>query len=123
MKRMTSNLLRLSGLTASLLLAHQALAADASAPTYTAQPTAALCPNAAKADASGGVGELWAATVTAPRGPLALRSRAVDRGGNIEALKAPVRVQSVTTPGDKSYTLFLPYVARHAPPLGAPRSR
>ncbi|WP_152225521.1 alginate O-acetyltransferase [Pseudomonas sp. SCB32] len=47
MKRMTSNLLRLSGLTAGLLLAHQALAADAAAPTYTAQPTAALCPNAA----------------------------------------------------------------------------
>ncbi len=45
MKRLTNHLLRLSGLTAGLLLAHQGWAADA--PSYTAQPAAGLCPTAA----------------------------------------------------------------------------
>ena len=45
MKKLTINLLRLSGLSAALLLAHQADAADA--PSYSAQPAAGLCPTAA----------------------------------------------------------------------------
>ncbi|MFN8474388.1 MAG: Ig-like domain-containing protein [Anaerolineae bacterium] len=78
----------------------------------------ALCPDAAKADAAGATGTLWAATVTAPRGAVALRSRAIDKAGNVEPLKAPVRVQSVTTPGEKSYTLYFPYVAHDFTGLG-----
>jgi hypothetical protein len=38
---------------------------------------------------------LWAITLPAPYGELALRSRAVDTAGNVEALKAPRRVQHV----------------------------
>ncbi|MFN8485853.1 MAG: hypothetical protein U0768_22660 [Anaerolineae bacterium] len=78
----------------------------------------ALCPDTAKADSTGAAGTLWAAKVAAPRGAVALRSRAIDRAGNVEALKSPVRVQSVTTPGQKSYTLYFPYVARDFTGLG-----
>jgi hypothetical protein len=38
---------------------------------------------------------LWALKVRAPYGNLALRSRAVDLAGNLESLRAPVRVQHV----------------------------
>jgi len=58
-----------------------------------------LCQGAALADQKSTT--LWAAVLLAPYGEIALRSRAVDRAGNVEALKAPVRVQHVqggTTP-------------------------
>ena len=60
----------------------------------------------------------WAAKVSAPRGAVALRSRTIDKAGNVEPLKSPVRVQSITTPGQKSYILYFPYVTRDSAGLG-----
>ncbi len=78
----------------------------------------ALCPDTAKADATRADGTLWAAKVSAPRGAVALRSRTIDKAGNVEPLKSPVRVQSITTPGQKSYILYFPYVTRDSAGLG-----
>ncbi|MFN8474385.1 MAG: hypothetical protein U0822_19485 [Anaerolineae bacterium] len=64
---------------------------------------------------------LWAASLAAPAGELALRSRAVDAAGNVEALKSPVRVQHVAAPPAEPYRLYLPVVSQRADPRGDPR--
>jgi hypothetical protein len=51
----------------------------------------ALCDVGGKTDAQTS-SQLWAVILPAPYGEIALRSRAIDRAGNVEALKAPVRV-------------------------------
>lgn len=53
---------------------------------------------------------LWAAVLPAPVGPLALRSRAVDRAGNVEPLKTPVRVQHSPAAPPAGHRLWLPII-------------
>ncbi len=64
---------------------------------------------------------LWAASLPAPTGELALRSRAVDAAGNVEALKSPVRVQHVASPPGQPYRLFLPIISQRAEPHAGAR--
>ena len=77
-----------------------------------------LCTGAA---AEKGDSTLWAASVPASAGELALRSRAVDAAGNVEALKAPVRVQHIAAPSGQPYRLHLPLVSQRVDPRGEPR--
>lgn len=60
---------------------------------------------------------LWAAVVPAPYGPLALRVRAVDRAGNMEALQPPLRVQHRQAPPTRPYTLYFPTIKSSVPPM------
>jgi hypothetical protein len=54
-----------------------------------------LCAGDNKATGVEASQQLWAVVMPAPYGELPLRYRAIDRAGNVEALKPPVRVQHV----------------------------
>ena len=57
---------------------------------------------------------LKAAVVSAPAGELAVRSRAVDRAGNVEEATAAVRVVHAGGEGVR-YQLHLPLILHRAP--------
>lgn len=75
----------------------------------------------AGAIAEKGEATLWAASLPAPAGELALRSRAVDRAGNAESLKPPLRVQHGGAPPAPPYRLYLPFAAQRADPHRGPQ--
>ncbi|MFN8482271.1 MAG: hypothetical protein U0768_04305 [Anaerolineae bacterium] len=73
------------------------------------QAAAELVGQYGKAAQAGAVAELWAIVLPAPVGEVMVNSRAIDRAGNVEGMKAPVRITQTHEPPIR---LWLPTIIR-----------